>query len=64
MTRPVKGHTHPEDKASAYFAALDIALARGDYAAAAKAQQALAEMGWEIRHRRPQSAPEARKAVS
>ena len=37
-------------KASAYFAVLDIALSRGDYTAAARAQKALANLGWEIRH--------------
>lgn len=52
MTRPVKDHSRPEDKAAAFFAALDIALSRGDYIAAAKAQQALAELGWDVRHRR------------
>jgi hypothetical protein len=55
--RPVKTHTRPEDKAAAHFAALDIALSRGDYAAAAKAQQALTELGWDVRHRRPHAAP-------
>jgi hypothetical protein len=53
MARPAKTEPGPEDRAAAYFAALDVALSRGDYAAAAKAQQALAELGWDIKHRRP-----------
>jgi hypothetical protein len=53
--RPVRTHTRPEDKAAAHFTALDIALSRGDYAAAAKAQQALAELGWDIKQRRSPS---------
>jgi hypothetical protein len=51
MTHPVEDRSHHEDEAPAYFAALDIALSRGNYAAAAKAQRALAELGWDIRHR-------------
>ena len=58
-TRPAKEHSSQEAKAAGYFAALDIALSRGDYAAAAKAQQALAELGWDIRHRPSHPRPEA-----
>lgn len=50
MPRPVRDPA-PEIKAAAHFAALDLALSRGDYAAAAKSQQALSSLGWEIRHR-------------
>jgi hypothetical protein len=55
--RTVSKEPRPEDKAAAHFAALDIALFRGDYAAAARAQQALTELGWDVRRRRPQPAP-------
>jgi hypothetical protein len=58
MVRP-KSDSIPQDKASGYFAALDVALARGDYAAAARAQQALADLGWDVRHRLPEPHQEA-----
>ena len=58
MQRPAKDPA-PEIKAAAYFAALDIALSRGDYAAAAKAQQSLSDLGWDIRHRPPEPRPKA-----
>jgi hypothetical protein len=48
----VKEAQRAEHMASAHFNALDIALERGDYVAAGRAQQALAELGWDIRHRR------------
>jgi hypothetical protein len=54
-----KSDSSPEALASGYFAALDIALARGDYAAAARAQQALADMGWDVRQRPSQPHREA-----
>ncbi|MBV8076672.1 MAG: hypothetical protein JO284_09755 [Planctomycetaceae bacterium] len=54
MVRPrPKVEDRPADKASAHFVALEIALSRGDYAAAAQAQRTLAELGWEIRLRHP-----------
>jgi hypothetical protein len=61
MQRPARPEPRPENKAGAYFTALDIALSRGDYLAAAKAQQALAAIGWDIRrrHTKPVHADEA-----
>lgn len=50
MPRPARDPA-PDIKVAAHFAALDIALSRGDYAAAAKAQQALTDLGWDVRHR-------------
>jgi hypothetical protein len=50
MSRP-KEDSRAEHSASAHFIALDIALSRGDYAAADRAQKALADLGWDIRHR-------------
>jgi hypothetical protein len=51
MTRSGRHGPRAEDRASGLFTALDIALERGDYAAAARAQQELADLGWEVRHR-------------
>jgi hypothetical protein len=59
VIRPAKEHSSPEAKAAGYFAALDIALSRGDYAAAAKAQQVLAELGWDVRRHPSRLRPEA-----
>jgi hypothetical protein len=61
MPRPARYRgDNPDLTAAAYFTALDIALSRGDYAAAAKAQQTLNELGWDIRHRhrKPEETPE------
>jgi hypothetical protein len=59
MGRPVQD-SHPQgDRATAYFAALDIAVSRGDYLAASKAQHALAALGWDVRRCHPQSATAA-----
>jgi hypothetical protein len=60
MSRPARHpDTDPDLDAAAHFAALDIALSRGDYAATAKAQQTLTELGWDIRHRHRKPRPEA-----
>jgi hypothetical protein len=56
----------PEDRAAIFFAALDIAQARGDYARAAEAQRELKELGWVVTRKRPRTAVAAanRKAVT
>ena len=50
-----KSTTHtrdrPEGRATATFAVLDLALAKGDYAAAGRAQASLNELGWVVRRR-------------
>ncbi len=52
MPRPARlPDADPDLNAAAHFAALDLALSRGDYAAAAKAQDTLTALGWDIRHR-------------
>jgi hypothetical protein len=43
----------PEDKAAVLFAALDVALARGEFARAAEAQRELEESGWAVKRRCP-----------
>jgi hypothetical protein len=53
MGRPCPPRPEPEATASAHFIALDIALSRGDYSAAVKAQQTLALLGWDVRRTRP-----------
>jgi hypothetical protein len=63
MARPV-ARPPTDARAAAHFTTLNIALERGDYAAAAKAQQALAELGWDIRRNRPQVAPEEERGVA
>jgi hypothetical protein len=63
MARPVRTQPREDDKAAAHFAALDIALARGDYAAAARAQAELARLGWDIKQRRPWHTPEREGVV-
>jgi hypothetical protein len=52
MARPRTPKHETKPVASAHFIALDIALARGDYAAAGKAQQSLALLGWDVRRTR------------
>jgi hypothetical protein len=52
----------PEVRASVEANALFDALRRGDYAAAAKAQEPLRELGWTINREQPK--PRKRKAVS
>jgi hypothetical protein len=41
----------PHDEATAHFMSMDRALSQGNYGIAAKAQQSLAELGWEVRRR-------------
>ena len=64
VTRSDKARQCLDEKASAYFSALDIALARGDYEAAAKAQQVLADLGWVVKYRRPSDKPQGREVAS
>jgi hypothetical protein len=52
----------PEIRANVEANALFDALRRGDYAAAAKAQERLRELGWNVS--RDQAKPPKRKAVA
>ena len=51
--------TRHEDWATALFAVLDVAQARGDYARAARVQRQLERMGWIVTRRRPSPPPSA-----
>jgi hypothetical protein len=57
--------TRHEDKASAYFAILNLAQAAGDYAAAARAQRLLARLGWIVTRRKyPRAAHPLRQTAA
>jgi hypothetical protein len=48
-----EGTTKPSGDAIYWFARLELALDKGDWAAAAHAQQELRRLGVEVRHTRP-----------
>jgi hypothetical protein len=52
----IKERGSRKDMSSGYFVALLIAVDRGDYQAAAKAQSALNQLGWDVRRTTPSGA--------